>query len=278
MPAQKIVVGQYVAGEVLGEGAWGIVRRGYHLDSGEIVAIKLLKSEVMMGTPHAIERFKREAEALGRLNHPNVVKVLDTIIEKQNHAIIMEYVGGGSLLDLMVEQKQMPVPRVLKIGIELMSALVSLQRVGIIHRDLKPGNILFASDGSVKLTDFGLVYMIGMEHITQTGVPMGTTNYLPPEAVKGEKVDGRADIWASGVMLFEMITGRLPFTGRNFAHILTSIIQQPLPDIVELRPDCPLALVNLLERMLEKNRDIRIADAGEVKTALEKMAAEIDSC
>jgi serine/threonine-protein kinase len=246
-----------------------MVRLGRDIETGEPVAIKILKNEVILGTPHAVERSQREADALSRLNHPNIVRVLTAVVENNVHAIIMEYVGGGSLGDRMADEPQMPVPVVLKIAVELMSALVSLQQVGIIHRDLKPGNILFTADGTVRLSDFGLVYITGMEHITATGVPMGTTNYLSPEAVKGEKVDGRADIWASGIMIYEMMTGRLPFSGRNFAHTLNAIIEQSLPDMRELRPDAPVGLVNLIAKMLVKNRDERIRDAAEVKAALD---------
>jgi serine/threonine protein kinase len=269
MTSGKVIAGRYESGEVLGEGAWGMVRVGRDVETGEVVAIKILKNEVILGTPHAVERFKREAEALSRLNHPHIVRVLTAVVEHNLHAIVMEYVGGGSLGDKMADQPQMPVEQVLRISLELVSALVSLQQVGIIHRDLKPGNILFAVDGTVRLSDFGLVYITGMEHITATGVPMGTTNYLSPEAVKGEKVDGRADIWATGVMMFEMLTGRLPFFGRNFAHTLAAIMQEPLPDLCEIREDCPPALRTLVEQMLEKNRDERISDAAEVKAVLE---------
>jgi serine/threonine protein kinase len=274
MSAPRVVAGRYQVGEVLGEGAWGIVRQARDMQTGERVAIKVLKSEVILGTPNAVERFKREADALSRLNHPNIVGVLTAVVEKNLHAIVMEYVGGGSLGDKMADQPQMPVQAVLQIALELMSALVSLQQVGIIHRDLKPGNILFASDGTVRLSDFGLVFITGMEHITATGVPMGTTNYLSPEAVRGEKVDGRADIWASGIMIFEMLTGRLPFSGRNFAHTLNAIMQDPLPDLAEWRTDIPPGLVRLVERMLVKDRDIRMADASEVRAALEAVLQE----
>ncbi|MCU0512949.1 MAG: serine/threonine protein kinase [Anaerolineae bacterium] len=267
------LAGRYEMGAVIGEGAWGTVHVGRVLAGDDTVAIKLLKPEVLLGIPEAIERFKREALALRRLRHPNIIRVLEFISAEEQHAIVMEYAGGGSLRDRMDHQQHMPVADILPIARELMSALHSLQEMGIIHRDLKPGNVLFAADGTLRLTDFGLVYMHDLEHITRTGIPLGTTHYLPPEAIKGEKVDARGDLWACGVMLYEMLTGALPFSGRNLAHTLNAIMEQPLPPIIDRRPDCPPALAALVTGLLEKDREVRLGPAAAVLRALAHLPA-----
>jgi eukaryotic-like serine/threonine-protein kinase len=263
-----IIQERYELGELIGEGAWGDVHRGRNVQTGETVAIKILKSEARFGLPNAVERFNREAGALRLLNHPNVVKVYEAIVQGDLNCIVMELVSGGSLRDMMDTAEPIPVARVVQIAYQIADALAIIHPSGLVHRDIKPNNILFALDGSVRLTDFGLVRIAGLETITETGMPMGTTHYLSPESLKGETVDARADIWSLGVLIYEMLTGKPPFDGRNLTHIIMNIIKTPMPDIQAQRADCTAELTALLDKMLAKDRDERIATAVEVRDNL----------
>jgi predicted ATPase/predicted negative regulator of RcsB-dependent stress response len=203
------------------------------------------------------------------LNHPNIVKVLATLQEDHQQYIVMEYVGGGSLEEALKQQPQMPVQRVLQIALDLSDALTRAHRLNIIHRDLKPANILLSEDEMPRLTDFGVAYVLSEKRITETGTAVGTLDYLSPEALNGEEVDARSDIWAFGVMLFEMLAGRRPFDGDNLSSVVTAILLKPTPDLEALRPDVPTPLVDLIYRMLEKDRNQRIPSIRQVGLELE---------
>jgi serine/threonine protein kinase/tetratricopeptide (TPR) repeat protein len=270
------IVGRYEVIEELGAGGMGTVYRGTDTQTSQVVAIKLLRPDVVAADPDMVERFAREAEALRQLNHPNIVKVLDTAEENNHHYIIMEYVGGGSLRDLLSEQPQLPVKKAAGIALELADALTRAHHLKIIHRDLKPANILLAEDGTPRLTDFGVARIEAKERVTDTGSTIGTLDYLCPEGLNGEKVDARADIWAFGVTLFEMLAGRRPFMGESLAHVVMSIMTEATPDLEALRSDCPVALVDLIYRMLEKDRTARIPSIRLVGAELEAILHDTD--
>jgi serine/threonine protein kinase/tetratricopeptide (TPR) repeat protein len=262
---------RYRLDTLLGEGGMGTVYRGLDTQSDQVVAIKLLKPEAARLDSGLIERFAREAEALSHLNHPNIVKVFTTLQEGSQHYIIMEYVGGGSLQDLLRRGDPLPIVRVLTIGLELADALTRSHHLKIIHRDLKPANVLIADDGSVRLTDFGVAQFGAKERVTQSGVIIGTMDYLCPEVLQGQGLDERADIWAFGVLLFELLTGQRPFTGDTISQVITAILTRPLPDLEALRPETPLALVDLLYRMLEKDPIKRVPSVRLVGAELERI-------
>ena len=199
---------RYEIEKLIGSGAVGRVYLGRDLQTGEPVAIKELMSEWVARVPDALERFRREGEALRKLNHPNIVKVLATFEENDQHYLIMEYVSGGSLADLLKRQPQQPIERVIAIGLELSDALSRAHHLDIIHRDIKPGNILLAADGTPRLTDFGLAHLGSYPALTTAGQLLGTFQYLSPEACQNQPLDARADIWSFGVVLFEMLTGQ----------------------------------------------------------------------
>lgn len=240
----------------IGEGAMGEVYLGMDTLTGERVAIKALKTSV--ATPELIARFEREGQALRQLNHPNIVKVLASFEEKGQHYIVMEYVSGGSLRDLLTKTPQLSVEQVLKIGLELSDALTRAHLLQIVHRDIKPANILIAEDGTPRLTDFGIAFFGKKEHVTQTGAVVGTMDYLSPESIGGESTDERTDIWSFGVMLYEMLAGHVPFKGENISAILYNIVNNPLPDLARHREDIPPSFIDLIERMLTKKREERI--------------------
>lgn len=251
----------------IGAGGMGTVFRGLDHQSGQPVAIKQLKQE--LAQPELIERFKREGEALRQLNHPNIVKMLDAIEQDGQHYLVIEYLPAGDLNNLL-KQEALSIERTVQIALELADALTRAHHLKIIHRDLKPANVLIAEDGTPRLTDFGIAHMEQQERVTETGGVIGTVDYLAPEAFRdNEEVDSRSDIWAFGVMLFEMLTGMRPFHAEKMSQIIMAILSEPTPDLEALRPDCPVALTDLVNRMLEKDRNARIPSVRLVGAELE---------
>lgn len=255
--------------DLIGQGAMGAVYRGVDQESGEWVAIKHLKPELLAANPRQLERFDREGELLRQLNHPNIVKVLAAAAEDGQHYIVMEYVQGGSLRDLLDKDPQLPLPRVLSLAIDVADALTRTHRLNIIHRDLKPANVLLAQDGTPRLTDFGLAFLEDGAHLTQSGALVGTVDYIPPEACQGKPLDRRMDIWAFGVMLFEMLAGQRPFAGNNLYATINAILNASTPDLLRYRPDVNDALADLIYRMLQKDPQQRLPSVRLVGAELE---------
>jgi serine/threonine protein kinase/tetratricopeptide (TPR) repeat protein len=269
MPATTLQNGRYTLDDMIGSGAMGTVYRGIDTHTGTPIAVKALKPEVVKHSPTIVERFRREGEALRRLNHPNIVGMLTAVTDNDDHYLIMEYVSGGDLRDLLRQQPQLPIERALSIALDLADALTRAHRLNIIHRDLKPGNVLLADDGTPRLTDFGVAH-IGLEpDITQAGALVGTFAYLSPEIYLGEPPDERADIWSFGVMLYEMLAGERPFDQPATGALISDILNTPLADIAAFRDDIPGALNDLLYRILTKNRADRIPSIRLVGAELE---------
>jgi len=261
--------------DLLGRGSMGEVYRATDIQTGKIVAVKALDPKVIARDPGILERFVREGHALRKLNHPNIVHMVAAVEDEAAtpsgvaHYLVMEYVPGGSLYDLLQAQVRLPIQRVLEIALDLADALTRAHHLGIIHRDLKPANVLLANDGTPKLTDFGIARVTDSPRLTQTGVLIGTINYLSPESCEGKTIDERGDIWSLGVMLYEMLSGELPFGGETVIAILQAILTQPVPDLAERCPDAPEALMDLIYRMLEKDRQQRVPSARLVGAELE---------
>jgi serine/threonine protein kinase len=266
-----ILLGRYQIDQLIGGGAMGNVYLGNDLTTGEKVAIKRLRAEWSLNKPQLVERFLREGEALRRLNHPNIVKVLATHDEVNEHFIIMEYVEGGSLADLLTKESQLPVDLVISIGLELSDALSRAHHLHILHRDIKPANILLAKDGTPRLTDFGLARMGELPPLTESQSIIGTLCYLSPENFEGRETNERSDIWSFGVVLFEMLTGQLPFNGSNPFDIVWAVKNQSLPILENIRPEIPPALANLVRRMLRKDNPARVESVRQVGVELESI-------
>ncbi len=281
MVKQLVINGRYEIKDaktaLIGEGGMGTVYQAVDLRTGQPVAVKHLKPEIVANDPQQVERFAREGEALRQLDHPNIVKVLATAEENGQHYIIMEYVEGGSLLALMNRQRQLPLEQVINIGLELADALTRAHHLHIIHRDIKPANVLLAEDGTPRLTDFGIARIGDQSRITQAGTLTGTYAYLSPEAVNGLVVDGRADIWSFGVLLYEMLTGEHPFEKNQLAATLNAILNQKATDLDHFRPDIPPLLAHLIQQMMVKNRDNRIASVRLVGAELEAIQQGVDT-
>jgi serine/threonine protein kinase/tetratricopeptide (TPR) repeat protein len=271
----QIVGGRYEILEPLGHGGMATVYKGRDLQTGETIAIKRLKREVLELDPGLAERFTREAEALRRLNHPNIVKAMGMVEENGQHFAIIEYVPGGDLRELLAREEKLSPQRVMEMALDLADALARAHRLKIIHRDIKPGNVLIAQDGTPRLTDFGIARFTDSASQTQTGQLMGTLAYLSPEGCVGEALDHRTDIWSMGVMLYEMLAGFRPFDAPdgNQAALLLSILSQPAPLLSDYAPQTPPAFVQLIGQMLEKDRDARIQSVRQVGAQIEAILA-----
>lgn len=269
MAQSNLICNRYEIKQQIGAGGMGTVFLAKDQKSGKDVALKLLKSEAVAYDSSILTRFEREAEALRELNHPNIVKVFETIQDGDEHYIVMEFVTGGALNTRLKQGGNLPIEQILKIAIELADALTRAHYLKIVHRDIKPANVLLADDGTPRLTDFGIAYMGKKERITQLDVSVGTPDYMSPESLRGEPVDTRSDIWSFGVLLFEMLTRTHPFAGESIGQLITSILSQPTPDLEALRPDAPIALVDLVYRMLEKDPNSRIPSIRLVGAELE---------
>jgi serine/threonine-protein kinase len=264
------MLGRYQIVAQLGRGAMGTVYRALDPAIERTVAIKTLNPDLPdENLPEVRERFLREAKSAGRLNHPNVVTVYDVGEADGIAYIAMEYLEGRSLRQVLDAGAPLAVHAVTDIVSQIADALDYAQRFGIVHRDIKPANIMLSPAGLAKLTDFGVAYMPSSS-MTQTGTVLGSPKYLSPEQVLGLPVDGRADIFALGVVLFEMLAGRTPFERPDITvyALMQSICTDPAPRITELKRDIPAAFDGILARALGKRPDERYQRAGEFASDL----------
>jgi len=270
MSENRVIANRYEITSMIDQGGMGDVYQALDRTTGQTVAVKALKPQVLEEDPALLERFRREAGALAKLNHPNIVRVLETVSEDERHYIIMEYVGGGSLAKLLRQTPQIPIPKALQLSLDLCDALTRTHRLNIIHRDLKPANVLLTEDGIPKLTDFG-VARIGdaPTMMTQVGSILGTVSYLSPEVCEGGIYNEKSDIWAFGIMLYEMLTGRLPFKETSAVATIAAIMGDEIPDPHQFRSDLPPRLVELIARMLAKDPNARIASVRAVGAELD---------
>lgn len=267
---------RYLRERLLGRGGQAEVHLGRDLWTGQQVAIKELSGAGLARDPASLQRFLREAELLAQLEHPNIVKLLDYLEHNGRPTIVMEYVPSGSLRELLAETPAPPLARTLSILLEVADALARAHHLRIIHRDLKPENVLLAADGTPRLSDFGLARLLDREtQLTEAGALAGTFAYLSPEVIQGLEPDARADIWSFGVMLYEMVAGRPPFTGSQVATVLAAIVSEPAPDLLSARPEAPPELARLIGQMLYKDREQRLGRMRQVAAELELIAAKI---
>jgi predicted ATPase len=276
MSAQRLIANRFVIKnleqDLLGRGGMGDVYRATDTQTGEAVAVKVLNPDILEREPELLARFTREGEALRQLNHPNIVRLIAAVEEQGRHYLVMEYVEGGSLRERLAALGSLPAAEVVKIALEVADALTRTHHLGIIHRDLKPANVQLAKDGTPRLVDFGIAHLQDSTPLTQTGVLVGTVDYLSPEICQGDPPSELSDLWAFGVMLFEMLSGQLPFKGGNLTAKITSILTQPVPDLAALVTDIPEALEDLIYRMLEKDPQQRIPSVRLVGAELEALA------
>ncbi|MGH2766938.1 MAG: protein kinase domain-containing protein, partial [Actinomycetota bacterium] len=212
MTATRVLNDRYEVGALLGEGGMARVYRGTDRVLNRTVAIKVLSGKYASDDSF-VTRFRREAQSAAGLNHANVVGVYDTGDQDQMHYIVMEYVEGETLGDVLRREGRLDPDRATAIAVEVATALQAAHHTGLVHRDIKPGNVMMDRDGRVKVMDFGIARAAADDTLTQTGLVLGTAAYLSPEQAQGLAVDARSDIYSLGCLLHEMLTGRPPFTG-----------------------------------------------------------------
>jgi len=279
----KTRLGTYEIVGPLGAGGMGEVYRAKDLRLGREVAVKVLPAEVA-SSPERLARFEREARTVAGLNHPNIVTLFSVEDEDGIRFLTMELVEGQTLSDL-ITPGGIPLSRLLELGIPLTDALIAAHERGVIHRDLKPGNVMVTREGRVKVLDFGLAKMAGEEPqpqvhtlaatadspISGAGQVMGTIPYMAPEQLRGEPVDARSDLFALGIILYEMATGRRPFTGESSVDISSSILRDTPQPLTEVRADLPGDLERIVSRCLEKSPRDRAQTALDVNNELRRL-------
>jgi eukaryotic-like serine/threonine-protein kinase len=245
------------------------------------VAVKLLKP-TLAADPVVAERFRREAIAVAQLSHPNIVAVYDAIEDTSGDsrrlAVVMQLVNGKSLRQLLDEQRRLSPDLTIHIGSCVAAALDAAHRAGLVHRDVKPGNILITPDGRVLLTDFGIAKGLGAtgDDLTSANVMMGTAKYLSPEQVRGKKLDGRADLYSLGLVLYECLAGRVPFLGETDTDTALARLNRDPTDLARLRPTLPYGLAELIHRLLARRPMDRFATGSELRVALTRIATRAD--
>jgi serine/threonine-protein kinase len=272
-------VGRYQVLERLGEGAMASVYKAYDPSIGRSLVIKFLHAELCQDAEYRM-RFLREAKAAGMLSHPNIVTVFDVGEIEGRPYIAMELLDGGPLSDLLKNEVKLPVRDVLVMGIQLANALDYAHQSGIYHRDIKPSNIIrLAGSNTIKLVDFGIAHMASRDLAgqTQVGTVMGTPHYMSPEQAAGEKVDARSDLWAVGVILYQMLCGRQPFEADSIVTLIYRISKDAPRPITDLRTDVPPALRRVVARCLNKQPDKRFQSGRELAEALERIRRDLDA-
>jgi eukaryotic-like serine/threonine-protein kinase len=239
------------------------------------VAVKMLRAE-LANDPQVVERFRREAVAAARLNHPNIVSLFDTVTENGHEAVVLELVPGRTLRQLLDDEGRLSVSDTVHIGIALADALDAAHRAGLVHRDVKPGNVLITPSRRVMLTDFGIATALGRtDDITSENVMQGTAKYLSPEQVLGATTDGRSDIYSLGVVLYECLTGRVPFEADSDAATALARLQRAARPVRALRPGVPRVVDDLVCACLTRSPDGRPATGAAVRDTLVRLEGTV---
>jgi predicted Ser/Thr protein kinase len=258
----------------LGKGAMGVVYLGRDPVIGRLVALKTIRvaAEDDIEQREFNERFLREAQAAGTLSHPNIVTVHDVGEEEETSFIAMEYVEGKNLKQVIREKEKLSYDRIAEIIAQVADALDYAHRKGIVHRDVKPANIIITPDGTVKITDFGIA-KIETSSLTETGQFLGTPNYMSPEQVTGETVDGRSDLFSLGVVLYELLTKKKPFLGDNVTSISYKIVHEDFPRLEKVDPDIPSEFAPIFAKALAKDPSARFQRGADFSLALSEVRA-----
>jgi len=275
-----VVVGETIAGryelkEVVGHGGMSTVYKAHDSLLERNVALKVLHQQYNEDEEF-VERFKREARSVAQLQHPNIVTVIDRGEEDGRQYIVFEYIDGENLKELVVRKGRLDVRTALEIALEIARGLSFAHESGLVHRDVKPQNVLLNGDGGAKVTDFGIARSLEVERsMTQTGTVLGTSNYIAPEQAGGKPVDAHTDVYSLGIVLYEMLTGELPFPGDNFVAVAMKHIQEPSPSVLDTRGDVPLRVAEMIDRALEKDPEQRFptmdAFADEIEANLDEL-------
>jgi serine/threonine-protein kinase len=269
--SKRVLGGRYELAAVIGEGGMATVYKATDTVLGRAVAVKVLAPRYATDATF-VQRFRREAQNAAAMNHPSIVNVFDTGSDDDTHFIVMELVEGKTLRDVLADGPVLP-ERAAEIAEAVASALAFAHERGIVHRDVKPGNIMITPSGDVKVMDFGIARATAGESLTQTATVLGTATYLSPEQAQGESVDARSDLYSLGVVLYEMLSGRVPFEGESpvavaYKHVREEPVRPSL-----LNPDIPEPLERVVLKAMAKNPQNRYASAADMRADLSRFLA-----
>jgi eukaryotic-like serine/threonine-protein kinase len=289
-PLGTVIGGRYRLDGEIGRGGMSTVYRAFDLVLERPVAIKLMHRETAADADQ-LERFRREAKSVAQLNHPHVVTVIDAGEEPAENGsngsglgagqdgpratpyIVLEYVHGETLKDVIRREGPLPIPQAIAYAIEIARALGAAHERQIVHRDVKPHNVLLSEEGGAKITDFGIARTLTEEGLTMDGRVLGTTDYVSPEQALGQPVTGQSDLYSLGVVLFEMLTGDVPFHGDSPVAVAMKHVREEVPDIQRLRPEVSAATAAVVERAVSKDLSRRYGDAESMLSDLEEVLA-----
>ena len=270
-----LIAERYELEELVGTGGMSSVYRARDKLLERHVALKILH-DTYGADEETVERFRREARAVAQLSHPNIVTVIDRGEDDGRQFIVFEYVAGENLKEVVRREGPLAVRRALELTLEVARGLAFAHHQGLVHRDVKPQNVLMNGDGRPKVTDFGIARSLDVEHgMTQTGTVLGTSNYIAPEQASGEPVDAYTDVYSLGVVLFELLTGDVPFQGENFVAVAMQHLNEPVPSVLERRPDVPARVANAVERAMAKDPRDRFPSMDDLAAELEACLAEL---
>ena len=276
----ELVAGRYELEELVGTGGMSSVYRAHDRLLERRVALKVLH-DIHGRDEDTLERFRREARAVAQLSHPNIVTVIDRGEDGERQYIVFELVDGENLKQLVQREGALPVRRALQIGVAVGRALAFAHANGLVHRDVKPQNVLIDREGKAKVTDFGIARSLDVDGVTRTGTVLGTSNYIAPEQASGQQVDTLTDVYSLGCVLFELLTGDVPFEGENFVSVALKHVNDPAPRVIDRRHDVPLRLSNAVEHAMAKHAEDRFpsmdAFVDELEACLATLGAGADA-
>jgi serine/threonine protein kinase len=261
---------QFTIVRTIGHGAFGDVFLAEG-PSGRLVVLKC-PHESMMGDVATFDRFRRELEISRHLHHPGIQRPIEFTADRSRPYMVMEYVEGETLRSLLGREKKLSVEKAVDFGQQLAAAMGHAHSEGVVHRDLKPENVLVTPDGRLVVTDFGVALMAGARRLTWRwfSTALGTPDYMSPEQIQGKRGDARTDVYAVGVMLYEMLAGRVPWEGDNALSVMSQHITAPVPSLHELNPAVPPPIDGIVRRCLRRNPNERYEDATSLLSDLER--------
>jgi serine/threonine protein kinase len=269
----EVIASRYELEQLVGTGGMSNVYKAKDTLLERNVALKVLHPHYSDDAEY-IERFRREARAVAQLSHPHIVTVIDRGEDNGQQFIVFEYVDGENLKQLLERTGPLPARRAVELALEVAEGLAFAHEHGLVHRDVKPQNVLLTPDGNAKVTDFGIARSLDVEHgVTQTGTVLGTSNYLSPEQANGQATTPATDVYSLGVVLYELLTGDVPFRGENFVAVAMKHVNETPPDLLAQRPDLPMRLVVAAERALEKDPSDRFASMAQFADELRQILA-----